>query len=428
MPTTEKNASVLTNLVKDGADIIKEIKEGDFVDATLISKGQRVAYFNLGKFGTGRVYGIEFSNSSEILKSLEIGERTSVKVLDQEDEDGYVDLSLAEAGKQKLWVQVNEVKDEDKPITVTITGANSGGLMTEVEGVKAFLPASQLANDHYPRVEDGNKEKILEELKGLIGKKLQVKIINSNQSSNKLIVSEREVAGESIKELLGGYKEGSIVEGEISGVADFGAFIKFKDQPEIEGLIHISEIDHRLIEDPKEVLKVGDKVKAQIVEIKNGRVSLSLKALKENPWEKIGEKYEAGQEIKGRVSRFNPFGAFIGLDEDIQGLIHVSEFGGVEEMKAKLELGKEYTFVIDSIKPEEKRIILKLKGSKREGEGSREQDVEKTKEKSEEKKVVDEIDEVSEGNEEEKGDPEQSNDSNESASDGAGEDIDKSEE
>lgn len=406
MPTNEKNVSVLTNLVKDGAEVIKEIKEGDFVDATLISIGQRIAYFNLGKFGTGRVYGIEFSNSSEILKSLEPGDKTSVKVLEQEDEDGYVDLSLAEAGKQKLWVQVNEVRDEDKPITVTITGANSGGLMTEVEGVKAFLPASHLANENYPRVEDGNKEKILEELKALIGKKLQVKIINSNQSSNKLIVSEREVSGESIKELLGDYKEGSVVEGEISGVADFGAFIKFKDQPEIEGLIHISEIDHRLIEDPKEVLKVGDQVKAKIVEIKNGRVSLSLKALKENPWEKIGEKYSQNQEIKAKVSRFNPFGAFIGLDEDIQGLIHVSEFGSVEEMKEKLALDKEYTFLIDSIKPEEKRIILKLKGSKTANE-------------------VGAVDEVTKDKEEV--DPEQSNDSNESASNGAGEALDKEE-
>ncbi|MEZ4156644.1 MAG: S1 RNA-binding domain-containing protein [Candidatus Paceibacterota bacterium] len=353
-------SELLNKILKDKSEDLKKIKEGDFVDAVLIKKEKRAAFFNLGRFGTGRLYGIEFTNASEALKALKEGDTTSIKVLTQEDEDGYIDLSLSEVGNQKLWSEVKEVEEKDEAIEVEIMGANSGGLMTEVAGVKAFLPASQLGPDNYPRVEDGSKEKILEELKKLIGKKIKVKIINSNQGSNKLIVSEKEVAGESVKALLNKYNEGDIIDGVVSGVADFGAFIKFADQPEVEGLIHISEIDHRLIENPKEVLKVGDSVKAKVVEIKNGRVSLSLKALKENPWEKIGEKYAQGQTIKGTVSRFNPFGAFVALDEDIQGLIHVSEFGSVEAMKEKLELGKGYEFTIELIKPEEKRIILKL--------------------------------------------------------------------
>ncbi|MDP2629468.1 MAG: S1 RNA-binding domain-containing protein [Candidatus Harrisonbacteria bacterium] len=356
----QKKSAVANQLVKQEADVIKDIKEGDFVEAELISKQKRAAYFDLGKFGTGRVYGVEYSNASEIIKNLNPAELIKAKILEAEDEEGFVDLSLAEAGRQQLWDEVNEVKEQDEAISVMISAANSGGLMTEIAGVKAFLPASQLSSEHYPRVEDGDKQKILEELQKLIGKELKVKIISSNPAANKLIVSEKEVAGESVKALLDKYKVGDVVDGIISGVADFGAFIRFVDQPEIEGLIHISEIDHRLIENPKEVLKVNDAVKAKIVEISEGKVSLSLKALKENPWERVGERYKEGQVIKGKVSRFNPYGAFIGLDEDIQGLLHVSEFGSLDIMKELLNIDSEYEFRIETVNPQEKRVILRL--------------------------------------------------------------------
>ncbi len=359
MPEKKTNTT-LSALLKSEAGIIKPLKGGDFIEGTLIKKGKKVAYFDLGQIGTGVVYGLEYLNGSDIIKGLKLGDKISAKIVDTENEDGYVELSLTEAGRQKLWAEIKDIREKNEPIVVKITGANSGGLMTEVAGMKAFLPVSQLSNDHYPRVTDGNKEKILEELKKMVGKELKVKIINNNQNLNKLIVSEREIADEGVKELLNKYKVGDVVDGLISGVADFGAFIKFVDQPAIEGLIHISEIDHRLIENPKEVLKINDTVRAKIVEIKEGRVSLSLKALKANPWDTIAEKFKEGQEIMGTVSRFNPFGAFIGLDNDIQGLIHVSEFGGVEEMKKAIELTKQYRFRIESMKPAEKRIILKL--------------------------------------------------------------------
>ncbi len=356
----KKSNSTLSQLLKNESGIIKAIKLNDFVEGTLIKKAQKQAYFDLGQFGTGIVFGIEFINGSDIIKGLNIGDKISAKVVELENEEGYVELSLTEASKQKFWQEIKDIKDKNEPIMVKISAANSGGLMTEVAGIKAFLPVSQLSNDHYPRVTDGNKEKILEELRKLVGQELKVKIINNNQNLNKLIVSEREVADQGVKELLGKYKVGDIIDGLISGVADFGAFVKFVDQPAVEGLIHISELDHRLIENPKEVVKVNDVVKAQIVEIKEGRVSLSLKALKPNPWDTILEKFKEGQEVTGTVNRFNPFGAFIGLTSDIQGLIHVSEFGGVDEMKKQLEIGKSYKFKIDSIKPAEKRVILKL--------------------------------------------------------------------
>jgi small subunit ribosomal protein S1 len=151
----------------------------------------------------------------------------------------------------------------------------------------------------------------------------------------------------------------------VSGVADFGAFIKFADQPEIEGLIHISELSHNMVDHPKEVVSVGDLIKAKIVEIKDGRVSHSLKALQPDPWETAGDRFKEGEVVKGEVYRLNPFGAFVRIGHDLMGLIHVSEFGSVDDLKAALEAGKTYDFSIGSVRPTEKRIVLKLAGKSR---------------------------------------------------------------
>lgn len=336
------------------------LKEGDLVDVNFIQRGGRAAYFEIPGIGTGVVYGLELTNAKGILKNLSAGEAITAKVLAPENDDGMIELSLTEAGKQKAWQEVRELKEQGEPMKIQITGANTGGLIAEIAGLQAFLPASQLSNEHYPQNPDGNRQKLLETLNQFVGQELTIKIINVNPRSNKLIVSEREVVTENVKELLTQYQAGQVVSGIVSGVANFGAFIRFADNPEIEGLVHISELSHNIVDHPKEVVKVGDMIQAQIVEIKEGRVSLSLKSLQPNPWEKVGERFKEGMTVKGIVYRLNPFGAFIKLDEDIMGLIHVSEFGSVEELKKGLEPGKSYEFLIDSVKPEEKRIILKL--------------------------------------------------------------------
>jgi len=356
----KKADSAVAQLIKNMPDLGNMLKEGELVSAHLLKRSARAVYFDLGKYGTGVVYGIELLNAKEILKNLKVGDVVSAKVVETENDDGYVELSLAGAGKQKVWQNIKETLEKGEEIPVKITGANSGGLLAEIDGLKAFLPVSQLSNEHYPRVEDGDKTKILGELKKFVGQNLSVKILDLNIRTDKLILSEREITNKNVKEKLNKYKAGDIIDGIISGVADFGAFIKFADDTEIEGLIHISELDHKLIENPKEIIKVNDQVKAKILEIKEGRVTLSLKALKEDPWQKVEEKYKEGMVINAKVARFNPFGAFISLDPEIQGLIHVSEFGSVEKMKEDIKEGEMYNFKIDSVKPQEKRIILKL--------------------------------------------------------------------
>jgi small subunit ribosomal protein S1 len=351
----------ITQLVKGDPSLISVLKPGDLVEGRLLFKKSKAAYFDLGKYGTGIVYGVEFSNASEVLKGLDLGGAVHAKVVDQENDEGLVELSLAQATKQKAWQEVKNLLEAGEILNVKIAAANSGGLIADMFEMKAFLPVSQLASGHYPQIDDGDKAKILEELKKFVGQELKVKIIDVNPRAGKLIISEREVTSSSVRELLDKYKVGDLVDGIVSGVADFGAFVRFADNPDIEGLIHISELSHRLIENPKEIVKVNDSIKVKILDIKDGRVSLSLKSLQEDPWLKAAEKYKEGADILGTVTKFNPFGAFVSLDADIQGLIHISEFGGPEEMQKALELGKSYLFNIAKVAPVEKRIILKLK-------------------------------------------------------------------
>lgn len=358
---TRKKHSQTLAFIKANPDLFSFVKAGDIVEGEIIDIGSRAIIVDLLKYGTGVIYRGELLNARDTVQDLRVGAKIQAKVIEPDNEDGFVELSLREAGKQKSWVEVEELHEKEEIIEAPVVAANKGGLIVEVGGLQGFIPASQLSSDHYPQVEDNDKNKIEEELQKLIGTTLAVKIIDINPRTNKLIVSEKAANEVGAKELAKNYEVGQIIEGMVSGVADFGVFVKFTDNPDVEGLIHVSELAHRVVENPKEVLKVDDVVKAKIVDIKNGKISLSLKALEVDPWEKAGKKFKAGQEVKGTVYSFHPFGATVNLDDGIQGQIHVTEFGGVEEMKKKLTEGQSYTFTIKEVKPEDKRITLSLK-------------------------------------------------------------------
>lgn len=360
METKQPN-SYLSQALKSNPGLFYFLKQGDLIEGKLLAKSSRALTIDLGKYGTGIVYRAEMQNAKEMVKSLAIGDALTAKVLVIDNEDNLIELSLTEADKQKSWSIVSELKEKDEVLEVKITGYNKGGLTALLSDLQAFLPVSQLLPEHYPKVSDDNKAKIAEELQKLVGQTLKVKIIDANSRNNKLIVSEKEAAAISSKELVKNYTVGQIIEGIVSGVADFGVFVKFTDNPAVEGLVHISELAHKLVENPKEIVKVDDVVKVKIIDIKDGRIALSLKSLQADPWENAASKYKEGAETQGKVYSFHPFGATINLDNEIQGQIHVSAFGSVEEMKKQLVLGKEYSFVIESVKIPEKRITLKLK-------------------------------------------------------------------
>ena len=351
---------MLQQMLRERPADFAPLKSGEVVEGILLYKGARMLLVDLGKHGTGAVYGGELQHARELVRGLEAGSPLFAKVIDLDNEDGYVELSVAEAGRQKAWDEVRELHEKDEAFNVQPVGFNKGGLIIEVAGVKGFLPLSQLSPEHYPKIPDGDKQKIIRELQEMLKQTFSVKIIDVNPKTQKLIFSERAAAEDSMKELAKEYSVGQVVTGTISGVASFGAFFRFADHPELEGLIHISELAHRMVENPKEIISLDQEVQVKIIEIKEGKVYLSLKALEKDPWETAEGAFTPGQEARGKVYAFHPFGAIIDLG-GLQGQIHVAEFGGAEEMRVALKQGEAYSFVVSEFKPEEKRIFLKLK-------------------------------------------------------------------
>ncbi len=344
--------------------MLKTLKTGDIVEGKIIGKGRSAVYLDLGMFGTGLIYGKEYQAARDLLRNCDDGEKVFAKIVSLENEDGYIELSASKAGQEFAWDTIKEKKDNEEMIKVKVLGANKGGLLAKIMNVQAFLPVSQLSSQNYPKVEGGDSTKILRELQKFIGTEMDVKVLDFNQNEEKLIISEKVKEMEKARELLKNYNVGDVIEGKITGIADFGAFISFGDG--VEGLIHISEMAWQIIKNPTEVVEEGEDVKAKIIEINNDRAFLSLKALKSNPWEKMKGKYNEGDVVKGKVTKINPFGAFIQLitdsdkeEDKIQGLCHVSEFGTIEKMSENLNIEKEYEFQIVSLEPKEHRMILK---------------------------------------------------------------------
>jgi len=355
----KNNNSVMKTLLENERSLFQSLKEGDIVEGPIVAREGSAIYVDLGASGTGIIFGREYYEVQDKLKGKKNGEMISAKIVELENEEGLRELSLSGARRETSWQKLQTQSDSRDLVSVKIIDANRGGLMIETEGVEGFLPVSQLAPAHYPRVEGGDKERILKELQQFIGQTMEVRILDVDQRQNKFIVSEKAGEEESIKKAVSNYKVGEEVEVEITGVVEFGAFARL--DPLVEGLIHISELDWQLVEDPHDIVKVGDKVKAKIVSIaEDGRVSLSLKSLKEDPWQDIEKKYTQGAKVKGVVTKISAYGALVKLDEGIQGLVHISEFESEDDMRAKLEESKEYKFEVSQLVPGERRMALKL--------------------------------------------------------------------
>ncbi len=348
------------------------LKEGDIVQGKVIETDSMAVYLDLGPLGTGIVLGKEIKDGLGATDNLKIGDIVSATVVDLENEEGYVELSVREASIEKAWQDLEEKQAKEETFFTKILDANKGGLIIEVNGISGFLPVSQLTSDHYPRVEDGEKSKILEKLRQLIGAELKVKVIDTDKEGEKLIVSEKAAFSDKERKSISEIKVGDTIEGEVSGVVDFGAFVKFlppskkdskKEEDKLEGLVHISELAWQLIDNPRDVVKTGDKVKCQVIGIDDTRVSLSIKALQSDPWNRIEKKYKVNDVVDGKVRKINHFGAFVYLDDDIHGLAHISELlesnpgKNIEEI---IEVGKTYKWKILSIEPKEHRMGLAL--------------------------------------------------------------------
>jgi small subunit ribosomal protein S1 len=329
---------------------------GDLVEGPVISIDKKGVFIDLKPYGTGIIFGREYVNAREIIRKVNVGDSIAAKVVDMNNVDGYVELSLKEAKQALIWSEAEAAIKARTVFDIPVLEANKGGLLLSWQGIHGFLPASQLKADHYPRVADGDKDRILEELKKFVGQKLSVTIIGASPKEGKLIFSEKNPETKDKERIIGKYAINDEAEGTVTGVVDFGVFIKLEEG--LEGLVHISEIDWALVEDPRSLYKVGDKVKVKVIEIKDGKISLSIKALKPNPWKEAEKKYKKDDVVTGVVIKFNKHGALASIEEGVAGLVHVSEFGSEAKLREKLELGKIYTFKINLFDAKEQKMAL----------------------------------------------------------------------
>ncbi|OGI94948.1 hypothetical protein A2917_01950 [Candidatus Nomurabacteria bacterium RIFCSPLOWO2_01_FULL_42_17] len=326
------------------------------VEGAVISVEKASVYVDLAPYGAGIIYGREFINAKDIIKKIHIGDIIKAKVVDTENTDGYIELSLKEAKQALTWNEAEKAIREKTVMSLEIKDANKGGLILEWQGIQGFLPASQLKADHYPRVLDSDKDKILKELKKLVGQQISVMIISTLPKEGKLIFSEKDNNPEEKKEILSKYVVGQDLDCTVAGLVDFGVFVKLEDG--LEGLVHISELDWGLVDNPRTMFKIGESVRAKVIEIKDGKISLSIKALKENPWKEFEGKLKKGDIIKGVVIKYNKHGALISIKEGVAGLVHNSTFASEAKLREKLELGKNYNFQITLFEPKDQKMTL----------------------------------------------------------------------
>ena len=328
----------------------------DLVEGPVISIDKGAVYIDLPPFGTGIIYGREFQNARDIIKKINVGDIVRGKVVGIGGKEGYIEISLKEARQALIWSEAEEAIRDKKIFELPITDANKGGLIINWQGLLGFLPASQLKPEHYPRISDGDKDKILDELKKLVGVKLSVTIIGASPKEGKLIFSEKSPETKDKENIVARYTLGDELTGEVTGLVDFGVFVKIEEG--LEGLVHISEIDWGLVENPKAMFKIGEKVQVKIIEIKDDKISLSIKALKENPWHDAEKKYKKGDAVDGVIIKFNKHGALASIEEGVAGLVHISEFGSEDKLREKLEMGKTYPFKITLFDPKEQKMAL----------------------------------------------------------------------
>jgi small subunit ribosomal protein S1 len=349
------------NLTMDdllAASDIKQIKVGDTVEGVVTSVRKHEVWVDLGANGVGVIFRREVGHAP-----LTEGETITASVVDPELDEGYALLSMRRAAKDRGWGELQRLFDEQEIVEVMAYDANRGGLLIELEGIRGFLPVSQLAAEHYPRVSDADKDEILTKLNALINQLLRVRILDVSRKENKLIFSEKEAVRDDMQSRLTKLKVGDTVEGVITGVIDFGAFVNVDG---IEGLVHISEISWERVEDPRKYLKIGETVKAKIIAIDKDRLSLSIKQMSDDPWLSEVKKFKKGDLVEGKITRITPFGAFVQLSPAVEALVHVSEMSddeGIDPEKL-FKLNEKKQFKLLEIDIQNRKIALSLKDIK----------------------------------------------------------------
>lgn len=352
----------MDELIQKSPEIFRP-RPGELVEGTVVFKGKNKLLVDLKGVSTGIISGRELRDSFNTFKELNPGDSVSSLVLEEENDEGLVVMSLRMASQKKAWDKFHKMIDSDKTMKFIAQEANKGGLIANIDGIRAFLPVSQLAPVNYPRVNNADSSEIITRLGKFVGHTFTVKIVTMDEEAGKIVVSEREAMAEERAKTLEGLKIGDVKEGMISGIVKFGVFVTFDG---LEGLVHISEIAWGHVKNPAEYADLGDRVTVKVIGVDGDKLSLSIKQLTKDPWEEVAERYPVGKKVSGTVVRFADYGAFLKLEKDINGLVHLSELAHhkVNDPSEALTIGQKVEAQVINIDIDERRIGLSIKALK----------------------------------------------------------------
>ncbi len=389
MSKIQKHSEEEVNALLEGVEIPKTFKKGDIIEGTVVTISDFGMVVNVGGRTEGIVSGKHLKlGGKKISKNL--GDKVLAYVLNPENEEGQLMLSVSKTGTELKWHELEQAKLTDSSIKVKVIEANTGGVIVEInEGLRGFVPSSQLRNNRIYTTETYSGKvdavKALQtKLAEMIGEELEVVVMEINKDKNKVILSEKRafndgVDAKQMAETLSSLKVGDAIEGEVTGIAPFGLFVNAKG---LEGLVHLSEISWDKVSNPADFYKVGEKVQVQVLGLQdNGkRVAYSIKRLVPDPWKNIVKKYKQGQIVDGVVKSVADYGVFVKIEEGLNGLIHISELSNklVKHPSQIVKAGDEIKVMIISISNEDRHLGLSLKRVNASGEAEAEVSTEET--------------------------------------------------
>src|SRR5665213_613985 len=336
-------------------ETIKYFNDGDIVDGTIVKVDRDEVLLDIGYKTEGVIPSRELSIKHDVDPNdiVKVGDHIEALVLQKEDKEGRLILSKKRAQYERAWGTIEQIKENDDIVTGTVIEVVKGGLILDI-GLRGFLPASLV---EMRRVRD---------LQPYVGRELEAKIIELDKNRNNVVLSRRawleQTQSEVRQTFLTTLKKGQIRNGVVSSIVNFGAFV---DLGGVDGLVHVSELSWKHIDHPSEVVEVGQEVTVEVLDIDldRERVSLSLKATQEDPWRQFARTHQIGQVVPGRVTKLVPFGAFVRVDEGIEGLVHISELAErhVEIPEQVVQVGDDIFVKVIDIDLERRRISLSLK-------------------------------------------------------------------
>jgi len=334
-------------------------QHGGVVEGLVTEISKRIVLVDIGAKTEGMVVDREYEAAYGLIQGLSVGDKIRAIVVSPENDRGQILLSLKREAAQRAWEHYAELAETGEVIVVRGLEVNRGGLIVRADGMRGFIPSSQFGKGLADKMDD------------LLERPVKVKVIEVNKEKNRLIFSERHVSEAGVIEKKGDalklIKKGDVFKGVISGVMKFGAFVTVKvpmkgkkkdEMAEVDGLVHISEISWIKVNDPNDYFKVGEEVKVKVLSKDKdaGKLNLSVKQLEDDPWAGIEKRYKPGSKHKGKVTRVEPFGAFVNFEPGIDGLIHISKIPAGEEPEA----GKSVDVYVETIDSEHRRMSLSM--------------------------------------------------------------------